>query len=61
MYLGDCSKELSHGTVVSVLRVADILQLDGLNQKCIEYSEQNLDHSNYEHVVKLADRFNSPG
>ena len=32
--------------------------MDELKVKCLDYLKQKLDHSNYEIVMELADRFN---
>ena len=60
MYTGEYTAHLSHANVASVLHASELLQINDLSKKCIDYLEQNLDHDNYELVVELADRFNSP-
>jgi hypothetical protein len=64
MYLGDlndaeCAHKLTHDNVAAVLHCADILQIDTLTNLCIKYLGRNLDHSNYEQVMAIADRFNN--
>ncbi|KAL9179334.1 hypothetical protein ACHAXT_008624 [Thalassiosira profunda] len=56
MYLGE-SDGLSRDTAAGILHASDLLQIDRLKAKCVEYLEQRLDHSNYEQVVELADRY----
>jgi len=58
MYTGEYQKGLSHENVSSVLYAAELLQMDELKVRCLDYLEQNLDHSNYEIVTDLADRYN---
>eukprot|EP00956_Cyclotella_meneghiniana_P024737 scaffold50088_cov49-Cyclotella_meneghiniana.AAC.5 len=65
MYLGHCQRHdyagemLERDNVASVLHCADVLQVDGLKAECIEFLEDHLDHSNYDQVVELAEKFNS--
>ena len=61
MYLGECDDELSNDNVASILYASDILQIDGLKLKCMEYLKDNLDHTNYEQVVQFAtEQFGNP-
>eukprot|EP00956_Cyclotella_meneghiniana_P011650 scaffold16392_cov40-Cyclotella_meneghiniana.AAC.4 len=65
MYLGHCQRHdhagemLERDNVASVLHCADVLQVDGLKAECIEFLEDHLDHSNYDQVLELAEKFNS--
>eukprot|EP00956_Cyclotella_meneghiniana_P011648 scaffold16392_cov40-Cyclotella_meneghiniana.AAC.2 len=65
MYLGHCQRHdhagemLERDNVASVLHCADVLQVDGLKAECIEFLEDHLDHSNYDQVIELAEKFNS--
>ena len=60
MYLGECDGKLTHDNVASVLNAAELLQIDELKKHCMEYLEHHLEHSNYEQVVELAERYNNP-
>ena len=60
MYTGEYRDGLSHQNISSILHAAEILVIDGLKQKCVEYLEANLDHSNYIQVIELADQFHIP-
>ena len=60
MYLGDCEGKLSHDNVASVMNASELLQIEDLKQRCIEYLEHILDQKNYQEVVKLAEQFNEP-
>ena len=65
IYLGHCERHdrawemLERDNVASVLHCADVLQVDGLKAECIEFLEDHLDHSNYDQVLELAEKFNS--
>eukprot|EP00956_Cyclotella_meneghiniana_P005837 scaffold7611_cov47-Cyclotella_meneghiniana.AAC.5 len=68
MYLSHCQRRgrcdegwvaLERDNVASVLHCADVLQVDGLKAECIEFLEDHLDHSNYDQVLELAEKFNS--
>eukprot|EP00956_Cyclotella_meneghiniana_P023395 scaffold45565_cov40-Cyclotella_meneghiniana.AAC.2 len=65
MYLGHSQRHdfawemLERDNVASVLHCADVLQVDGLRAECIEFLEDHLDHSNYDQVLELAEKFNS--
>mmetsp|Transcript_21536 Transcript_21536/g.46834 ORF Transcript_21536/g.46834 Transcript_21536/m.46834 type:complete len:718 (+) Transcript_21536:66-2219(+) len=63
LYMGEHGgyrEAFTHENIASILHAAELLQIDGLKENCIEYLKQNLDHSNYEQIVELADRFNNP-
>ena len=60
MYTGEYRDDLSHGNISSILHASEMLVIGELKHKCIEYLETNLDHSNYEQVIELADQFQIP-
>jgi hypothetical protein len=47
--------ELSHETVSSVLVAAELLALPGLTKMCFEYLQHNLDYTNHESVISIAE------
>jgi hypothetical protein len=66
VYLGHCNRlhnircelQLTRENVAAVFHCADFLQIDALTAECIEFLDHILDHSNYEQVVELAEKFN---
>lgn len=53
-------ERLGDENVASVLYAAELLQIADLKKKCICYLKEHLSHSNYQPIIELADRFNSP-
>jgi len=59
MYTGEGYQKITHDNVANVLNAAELLQIDGLKQVCLDYLDMNLDHDNYEQVIELANRYSN--
>ena len=59
MYTGEGYQKITHDNVANVLNAAELLQIDGLKQVCLDYLDMNINHDNYEQIIDLASRYNS--